>query len=145
MEQKPTQKLGLAELVEFFDEIFPQLRDEMVIEEVGPMRARLRMPVDASHLRPGGTVSGPAMFTLADCTFYAATLAMIGREPLTVTVSVSINFLRKPARRDLIGEARILKLGKRLAVGDVTLYSEGDDRPVAHAVMTYAIPPPDLG
>ncbi|MCH8951737.1 MAG: PaaI family thioesterase [Proteobacteria bacterium] len=145
MEQKPTQKLGLAELVEFFDEIFPQLRDEMVIEEVGPMRARLRMPVDASHLRPGGTVSGPAMFTLADCTFYAATLAMIGREPLTVTVSVSINFLRKPARRDLIGEARILKLGKRLSVGDVTLYSEGDDRPVAHAVMTYAIPPPDLG
>ena len=145
MEQKPTQKLGLAELVEFFDEIFPQLRDEMVIEEVGPMRARLRMPVDASHLRPGGTVSGPAMFTLADCTFYAATLAMIGREALTVTVSVSINFLRKPARRDLIGEARILKLGKRLAVGDVTLYSEGDDRPVAHAVMTYAIPPPDLG
>ncbi|MCH8168465.1 MAG: PaaI family thioesterase, partial [Proteobacteria bacterium] len=114
MEQKPTQKLGLAELVEFFDEIFPQLRDEMVIEEVGPMRARLRMPVDASHLRPGGTVSGPAMFTLADCTFYAATLAMIGREPLTVTVSLSINFLRKPARRDLIGEARILKLGKRL-------------------------------
>ena len=145
MEQKPTQKLGLAELVEFFDEIFPQLRDEMVIEEVGPMRARLRMPVDASHLRPGGTVSGPAMFTLADCTFYAATLAMIGREPLTVTVSVSINFLRKPARRDLIGEARILKLGKRLSVGDVMLYSEGDDRPVAHAVMTYAIPPPDLG
>jgi uncharacterized protein (TIGR00369 family) len=140
MEPKPTQKLGVAELAEFFDEVFPQLRGQMVIEEVGPMRARLRMPVDASHLRPGGTVSGPAMFTLADCAFYAATLAMIGPEALTVTTNVSINFLRKPALRDLIGEARILKLGKRLSVGDVTLYSEGDDRPVAHATMTFAIP-----
>jgi len=145
MEQKLTQKLTTAELAEFFDEIFPQLRGELVIEEVGHMRARLRMPVDASHLRPGGTVSGPTMFTLADCTFYVATLAMIGREPLTVTTNVSINFLRKPAQRDLIGEARILKLGKRLSVGDVTLYSDGDDRPVAHATMTYAIPPWNLG
>ncbi len=109
------------------------------------MRARLRMPVDASHLRPGGTVSGPAMFTLADCAFYVATLAMIGREELTVTTSFGINFLRKPAERDLIGEARILRLGKRLSVGDVTLYSEGDDRPVAHATMTYAIPSRKLG
>ena len=139
------QKLTTAELVEFFDEIFPQLRGAMVIEEVGHMRARLRMLIDQSHLRPGDTVSGPTMFTLADCTFYVATLAMIGREALTVTTGVSINFLRKPAQRDLIGEARILKLGKRLAVGDVMLYSEGDDRPVAHATMTYAIPSPDLG
>jgi uncharacterized protein (TIGR00369 family) len=139
------QKLTTAEMVEFFDEIFPQLRDAMVIEEVGHMRARLRMLIDQSHLRPGDTVSGPTMFTLADCTFYVATLAMIGREALTVTTGVSINFLRKPAQRDLIGEARILKLGKRLAVGDVMLYSEGDDRPVAHATMTYAIPSPDLG
>ena len=137
-------RLTAAEITEFLDEVFPQLRGQMVIEEVGPMRARLRMPIDASHLRPGGTVSGPAMFTLADCTFYVATLAMIGREALAVTTSLSINFLRKPARRDLIGEARILKLGQRLSVGDVTLTSEGDDRPVAHATMTYAIPPRDL-
>ena len=137
-------RLTVAEITEFLDEVFPQLRGQMVIEEVGPMRARMRMPIDASHLRPGGTVSGPAMFTLADCTFYVATLAMIGREALAVTTSLSINFLRKPARRDLIGEARILKLGQRLSVGDVTLTSEGDDRPVAHATMTYAIPPRDL-
>lgn len=137
-------KLTAAEITEFLDQVFPQLRGQMVIEEVGPMRARMRMPIDASHLRPGGTVSGPAMFTLADCTFYVATLAMIGREALAVTTSLSINFLRKPARRDLIGEARILKLGQRLSVGDVTLTSEGDDRPVAHATMTYAIPPRDL-
>ena len=139
------QKLTTAELAEFFDEVFPQLRGEMVIEEVGHLRARLRMRVDASHLRPGDTVSGPTMFTLADCTFYVATLAMIGREALAVTTSFSINFLRKPAERDLIGEARILRLGKRQSVGDVTLYSEGDDRPVAHAAMTYAIPPRNLG
>ena len=137
-------RLTVAEITEFLDQVFPQLRGQMVIEEVGPMRARMRMPIDASHLRPGGTVSGPAMFTLADCTFYVATLAMIGREALAVTTSLSINFLRKPARRDLIGEARILKLGQRLSVGDVTLTSEGDDRPVAHATMTYAIPPRNL-
>lgn len=137
-------RLTAAEITEFLDEVFPQLRGQMVIEEVGPMCARMRMPIDQSHLRPGGTVSGPAMFTLADCTFYVATLAMIGREALAVTTSLSINFLRKPARRDLIGEARILKLGQRLSVGDVTLTSEGDDRPVAHATMTYAIPPRDL-
>ena len=137
-------RLTVAEITEFLDQVFPQLRGQMVIEEVGPMRARMRMPIDASHLRPGGTVSGPAMFTLADCTFYVATLAMIGREALAVTTSLSINFLRKPARRDLIGEARILKLGQRLSVGDVTLTSEGEDRPVAHATMTYAIPPRNL-
>ena len=109
------------------------------------MRARMRMPIGPRHVRPGGRVSGLAMFTLADCAFYVATLAMIGREALAVTTSFGINFLRKPAERDLIGEARILRLGKRLSVGDVTLYSEGDDRPVAHATMTYAIPPRKLG
>ena len=81
------------------------------------------------------------MFTLTDYAFYVATLAMIGREALTVTTNLNINFMRKPGLTDLIAEARILKLGKVLAVGDVTLYSDGDDRPVAHASMTYAIPP----
>ncbi len=145
MEPKLTPMLTVAELTEFLDEVFPQLQSQVVIEEAGPMRARIRMPIGPSHLRPGGTVSGPAMFTLADCAFYVATLAMIGREALAVTTSFSINFLRKPAERDLIGEARILRLGKRQSVGDVTLYSEGDDRPVAHATMTYAIPSRKLG
>jgi uncharacterized protein (TIGR00369 family) len=134
-------KLTAAELTAFLEEVFPQVRGLMVIEEVGTMRARLRMPIGHGHLRPGGTISGPSMFTLADCAFYVATLAMIGREALTVTTNLNINFLRKPAARDLIGEARVLKLGKLLSVGEVTLYTEGDDRPVAHATMTYAIPP----
>lgn len=129
-----------AELTEFLDQVFPQVRGQMVIEDVGPMTARLRLPVQERHLRPGGTVSGPAMFTLADCAFYVAVLAMIGREPLTVTTSLNINFLSKPGPRDLLGEARILKLGRLLAVGEVTIRPDGSTRPVAHATMTYAIP-----
>ena len=138
-------KLTAAEITKFFDDEFPQIRSQMVIEEVGPMRARLRMPIGPGHLRPGGTVSGPAMFALADCAFYVATLAMIGHQALAVTTNLSINFLRRPDASDLIGEARILRLGKRLSVGDVTLTSEGDDRPVAHASVTYSFPPRDLG
>jgi uncharacterized protein (TIGR00369 family) len=135
-------KLTAAELAEFLDAVFPQVRGELVVEAVGPMTARLRMPVAERHLRPGGTVSGPAMFTLADCAFYAATLAMIGREALTVTTSLTINFLAKPPAADLIGEARILRLGRLLSVGECVIFSEGRaDGPVAHAAVTYAIPP----
>lgn len=133
--------LDEAAIAAFLDEVFPQIRGEAGIEAVGPMRARLRLHVGERHLRPGGTISGPAMFMLADLSFYVAVLAMIGREPLTVTTNLAINFLRKPPPRDLIGEARILKLGRSLAVGDVILTSEGDDWPVAHASATYAIPP----
>ncbi|MEM8842550.1 MAG: PaaI family thioesterase [Pseudomonadota bacterium] len=133
--------LDEQELTAFLDEVFPQVRGQMVIEQVGPLTARIRMPINDSHLRPGGTVSGPSMFMLADCAFYVAVLAMIGREALTVTTNLNINFLRKPEPADLIAEARILKLGRLLATGDVTLFSDGSDQPVAHASMTYAIPP----
>jgi len=134
-------KLDVAELTTFLDEVFPQVRGQFLIEAVAPMRARARVPVTEEHLRPGDTVSGPTMFLAADVTFYVAVLAMIGREALTVTTNLNINFLRKPGPADLIAEARILKLGRSLAVGDVTLTSDGDDRPVAHATCTYAIPP----
>ncbi|MEO0621106.1 MAG: PaaI family thioesterase [Pseudomonadota bacterium] len=133
--------LSAQELEAFLDEVFPQVRGEASIEEVRPLKARMRLHVAERHLRPGGTVSGPAMFMLADVSFYVAVLAMIGREPLTVTTNLSINFLRKPPPSDLIGDARILKLGRTLAVGDVTLTAVGDDRAVAHASCTYAIPP----
>ncbi len=135
-------KLTVAELAAFLHEVFPQIRGEMIVEAVGPMTARMRLPVAGRHLRPGGTVSGPAMFMLADCAFYAATLAMIGREALTVTTSLTINFLSKPPAADLVAEARILKLGRLLSVGEVMLHSTArDDGPVAHAAVTYAIPP----
>lgn len=133
-------KLTAAEIADYLDEVFPQSTGKFVIEEVGRMHARVRMPIDESHLRPGDTISGPSMFLLADCAFYVAVLASIGREAQAVTTNMSINFLRRPTLADLVGEARILKLGRRLAVGDVTLYSLGDDRPVAHATATYAIP-----
>jgi uncharacterized protein (TIGR00369 family) len=133
-------RLTAPELTAFLDEVFPQIRGEAVIEEVAPMTARMRLIVQERHLRPGNTISGPSMFMLADVAFYVAVLAMIGPEPLTVTTNLSINFLRKPQPVDLIGEARILKLGRTLAVGDVTLTSAGDARPVAHASCTYAIP-----
>ena len=137
-----TPKMSAAELSAFLDEVFPQVRGEMIVESVGPMTARLRLPVAERHLRPGGTVSGPTMFTLADCAFYAATLAMIGREALTVTTSMTINFLSKPPAADLTCEARILKLGRVLSVGEATIWSDGrTDGPVAHASITYAIPP----
>lgn len=135
-------RLDAAELSDFLMEVFPLAARQVEIEAVAPMTARMRLKVDESHLRPGGTVSGPSMFMLADCSFYVAVLAMIGREALTVTSSLTINFLRKPAECDMIAEARILRLGRRLATGEVTLYSEGCDRPVAHAVTTYAIPDP---
>jgi uncharacterized protein (TIGR00369 family) len=135
-------KLTVRELTEFLDEVFPQVRGQMVIEAVGPMTARLRMPIAERHLRPGGTVSGPSMFTLADCAYYVATLAMIGREALTVTTSLTINFLAKPPAADLVCEAKILRLGKLLSVGEATIWSDGrSDGPVAHAAITYAIPP----
>ena len=135
-----TAKLTAPEIADFLDEIFPQARGMFVIEDAGPLHSRVRMPVDHSHLRPGGTISGPSMFWLADCCFYVAVLASIGRQSEAVTTNMNINFMRRPELKDLTGEARIMKLGRRLAVGDVTLYSEGDDRPVAHAAVTYALP-----
>jgi len=133
--------LSVDALASFLEDVFPQIRGQLVIEAVSPHTARVRIPIEERHLRPGGTVSGPTMFMAADVAFYVAVLAMIGREPLTVTTNLSINFLRKPGTRDLIAEARILKLGRSLAVGDVTLTSEGAAEPVAHASVTYAIPP----
>lgn len=130
-----------AELNAYLDEVFPQQRGRFRIETVAPMRVLVSMrPVEAD-LRPGGTVSGPTLFALADCAFYAAVLAMIGRQPMTVTTNLSINFMRKPEPRALSCEARILKLGRTLAVGDATILCEGVAGPVAHASVTYAIPP----
>jgi uncharacterized protein (TIGR00369 family) len=100
-----------------------------------------RAPYQSDFVRPGGTIAGPVMMGLADYAMYAVTLSMIGRVELTVTTSLNINFLRKPAQRDIVAEGRALKLGQRLAVLEVTLRSEGEAEPVAHATGTYSIPP----
>ena len=129
------------EVETFLNDVFPAVRGKFEVLEIEAHFARVRCRIDERDIRPGGTVSGPAMFWTVDCTFYAALLAMIGKVALTVTANASINFLNKPAPADLICEARILKLGKLLATGDATVWSEGGDRPVAHATLTYAIPP----
>jgi uncharacterized protein (TIGR00369 family) len=132
----------LEELRAYLAEVFPEVwsRGGYAIEEVGPMSATLRLAYHPDHLRPGGTISGPAMFTLSDLALYVAILNEIGRVRLAVTTSVTINFLRKPEPKDLIGKAKLLKLGKRLAVGEVALFSKGADEMVAHATGTYSIP-----
>ncbi len=133
--------LTLDELRVFLAREFPQIEGSYVAESAEPMRARMRLLSGERHLRPGGTISGPAMFGLADVALYAAILASIGPVGLAVTTSLNINFLRKPAPVDLIGEARLLKLGKRLAVGEVSIFESAGDDLVAHATGTYSIPP----
>lgn len=127
------------EIVEFLAKTFPQSR--CVVEAVGKGTSTVRHHVGARELRPGGTVSGPVMMTVADVALYVAIFGAIGIVPLAVTSSLNINFLRKPAAgKDIIGVCKLLKLGKSLAVGEVALYSEGGEDAVAHAVGTYAIP-----
>jgi uncharacterized protein (TIGR00369 family) len=129
-------------LTAFLQTAFAQVADDFTVEEVGEMRARVRLNVAERHLRPGGTVSGPSMFALADVGIYVAILAMVGPEALAVTTSAHMDFMRKPAAgADLIAEVRLLKLGRVLVVGEVLMHSEGQEVPVARAAMTYSRPP----
>lgn len=110
-------------------------------ESIGDGVATVRMPYDDAILRPGGTISGPAMMGLTDFAMYAALMGAIGQVELAVTTNLNINFLRRPGQADVIAECRVLKLGKRLAVLEATLYSDSDAEPIAHATGTYSIPP----
>jgi uncharacterized protein (TIGR00369 family) len=123
---------------------FPQMASSgngTVIEEAWHGGCRVRRKFNEKSLRPGGTISGPTMMGLTDFSMYVAILASIGPVALAVTTNLNINFLRKPAQKDLIAHVRLIKLGKRLAVGDVEIYSDGEDDMVAHATATYSIPP----
>ena len=131
------------ELESFLDSEFPQIHHGgriYHVEEVGPLFARLRMDYHERHVRPGGTLSGPSMMALADLALYVAILAHIGPVALAVTTNLGFNFLRKPARRGLIADCRLLRLGRRLAVGEVSVRSQGEADLVCHATGTYAIP-----
>ncbi|MAX74271.1 MAG: thioesterase [Nioella sp.] len=131
-----------AALEAFLVSEFPQVSDDYSIERVEEMALSVRLRVSDRHLRPGGTISGPSMFALADVGVYLAILAMIGPVALAVTTNISMDFMRKPAAgTDLIGDTRLLKLGRLLAVGDCLIRSEGSEAPVARASLTYAIPP----
>lgn len=129
-------------LTAFLARDFAEVAEMFAIDAVAPMAVTVRLLHHPRHLRPGGTVSGPAMFALADVSVYLAILAMVGPKALSVTTNCSIDFMRKPAAGvDLICEARLLKLGRALAVGECLLFSEGMDAPVARASLTYSIPP----
>jgi uncharacterized protein (TIGR00369 family) len=134
--------MDIPALHAFMQGAFPQVADDFVVERLGPDSLTVRMAIADRHLRPGGTVSGPSMFALADVAIYLAVLSRLGPVALAVTTNCSIDFLRKPeAGRALLAEARLLKLGRVLAVGDVLIRSEGSDAVVARAGLTYSIPP----
>jgi len=137
-------KMTAEEVSALLDREFPQVSDHFTIEDLDEMRIRVRLNVGEAHLRPGGTVSGPSIFALADVAIYMAVLAMIGPKALAVTTNCSIDFMRKPAAQtDLVAECRLLKLGRALAVGEVLVFSDGRAEPVARASLTYSIPPKD--
>ncbi|MDN5568735.1 MAG: PaaI family thioesterase [Paracoccus sp. (in: a-proteobacteria)] len=131
-----------AALNAFLEPEFPQVAGDYRVEAVDATALTARLKTGDGHLRPGGTVSGPSMFALADLAVYCAILSRIGPVGLAVTTNASIDFMRKPmAGVDLMAECRILKLGRVLAVADVLIRSEGSSQPVARCSMTYSIPP----
>lgn len=137
--QAMSKTVSVREMQDFLNEEFPH--STLAVESIDEDAVWVRQAVDQEHLRPGGTVSGPTMMAAADCAAYVAILARIGIVPLAVTSNLNINFLRKPRSNQAIqAKATLLKLGRTLALSEVEIYSEGDPKPVAHAVVTYAIP-----
>lgn len=135
-------KVTFDELKDFLEVQFPQGAAYGSLEALGDGWAEMILAVEDDHLRPGGTVSGPAMMALADVTMYAALLSRIGLVPLAVTTNLNINFLRKPvAHAPIRARATLLKVGRTMGVGEVFVYSDGMEDPVAHSTMTYSIPP----
>ena len=131
-------QLPMPELQEYLYTIYPQTKDRFCIDELQEGELVMSMETNSEDIRPGGTISGPSLFTLVDCAFYALVLSVIGKEPLAVTSSLNINFLRKPEQGNMICRTRILKMGKKLCVGDAFVYNR--EQIVAQATITYAIP-----
>ena len=146
MPVKPAHKPALttAEMTAFLEAVFPEVMQggaSMIVEDVGYGTCRIRLKFRPQQLRPGGTVSGPTMMGLADFAIYVAVLGALGKVALAVTTNLNINFMKKPAPADLIAECRLLKIGKRLCVGEASMRSDGEDELVAHATATYSVPP----
>jgi uncharacterized protein (TIGR00369 family) len=133
--------MTIGELQQFLLDAFPGAPVPYVIEELTTSTIRVRLPVGEANERPGGTVSGPSLMALADCTAWLVIVGQIGPVALSVTTSLHIDFLRKPALVDVVAVGTLLKLGKRLAVAEVALYSVESDPVVAKAQVTYSIPP----
>ena len=136
--------LDAAALNAFIEAEFPQVNAGgpfYSVVSVEPGNATIRLVPDDRHLRPGGTVSGPTLFALADLAAYVAIIAHIGPVALAVTTSLNINFMRKPEPVPLDGDCRLLKLGRRLAVAEIAIRPAGGGEILAHATTTYSIPP----
>jgi uncharacterized protein (TIGR00369 family) len=141
--EMPAAAMTIEEIDNLLSKEFPQAfypGAGLSIEKVEYGNVRVRRAYHEEHLRPGGTISGPTMMELADFAMYVAVFSAVGPQPLAVTTNLNINFLRKPAAADLIAHARLMKVGKRLAVGEVTILSAGQTEPVAHVTSTYSIP-----
>jgi uncharacterized protein (TIGR00369 family) len=139
----PAPALNADEIAKLLHEVFPQAFFPgcgLMLERVDYASIRVRRTFQEHYIRPGGTISGPTMMELADFAMYVAVFSAIGNQPLAVTTNLNINFLRKPAQADLLADAKLMKVGKRLAVGEVTILSDGSDEPVAHVTATYSIP-----
>jgi uncharacterized protein (TIGR00369 family) len=135
--------MSADEIAKLLHEVFPQgfyPGCGLTIERVEYADVRVRRHFQEDSIRPGGTISGPTMMELADFAMYVAVFSAVGPQPLAVTTNLNINFLRKPGKGDLIADARLIKIGKRLVVGEVTICSDGASEPVAHATSTYSIP-----
>ena len=135
--------VSIAEVMKLIDEDIPSVAETgLVFEEISDTKVSARLPFDASSLRPGGTISGPTMMGLADMVVFVCVLARIGIVKDAVTTNLNANFLRKPAPSDLIAEGRLIKCGRRLAYGEVSMFSDTDPgNLVFHATCTYSIPP----
>jgi uncharacterized protein (TIGR00369 family) len=139
----PAPAMNADQIAKLLHEVFPQAFYPgcgLMIERVDYADIRVKRHFQEGYIRPGGTISGPTMMELADFAMYVAVFSAVGPQALAVTTNLNINFLRKPGKGDLIAEARLMKVGKRLAVGEVTIFSEGSSEPVAHVTSTYSIP-----
>ncbi|WP_417487780.1 PaaI family thioesterase [Maricaulis sp.] len=144
MDMAYSVELDAAAVAAYLDQVFPQWNQGGIrfgIDVIEPGRARVSAEARAEHLRPGGTVSGPTLFTLADFAAYAVILGHVGRQALAVTTNLNINFLRKAPPGPVVGECRLLKLGSRLAVTECDIKVDGTDDLIAHASATYSLPP----
>jgi len=141
-----SNRLDIARLEALIDDRFPQIHSGgriFTVEEIGERSARVRMRHHERMLRPGGTVSGSTMFSLADFSVYVAIIATLGEAGIdAVTTNLNMNFLTKPEARDMVASVSLIRLGRRLAVGEARLYSDGAPDMVAHAIATYALPTP---
>lgn len=138
-----TLKLAMdaSEVEAYVSDVFPQSDQyAFTVNSLEPGKIEVLMKISEQHLRPGGTVSGPSMFALADCSAYLLTLAHIGRVALAVTTNLNINFVAKPTG-NLTAYGKLLKLGKRLSVCEISIHSNDQQQLVAHATATYSIPP----